>query len=634
MNSYLSVFTIGPVQSFIQNARKTQDLFVGSQLLSDTISFTAREIETRFGVEETKFIFPPGESINETTDSKTNRIVVRIEAASDQTVLTVLEEVERSVRANFLTHATEEFIATVGRGSQAKGDSYEAVFSAFQQQISDLLEIYYTAIPFEGGDDNQSYRTAFRTAERSIGSIKNIRFFQQLSVPAGRKGSISGIRNALFYHAERPNRYLTNGLLVNPRIGGGYILSKGEAIDAVGFLKRTYMGGKVTFPSTADFALWNTSVHHEEAFETYRKNISTLLEIDLDHNGQLYFEDNLRGDYIAKQYPKNVYRNWRVHEADVRTAHATFRRDLGEDRLHKYYALLLFDGDRMGKWLSGELFSDTVDLADFHQRFSAYLSTYARLAKNYLNEAGSGRGRTVYAGGDDFMAFVSLEHLFETMEWLYQAFLETVSRPAGALVETEQLFTISMGVTIVHYKHPLDSALNEVRRMEKRAKNAGRNRFALSIIRNSGNITEFELPWQNAEGLFFPTILQELLATLTDRFGSEEADGVFTGQRKLSGNFIRVLRSELQRLDLSTGIGYLERVVLAESTRLVHRSKHKALNNTEVQPVIDHMENLFRDIQMIDADQSIDRLLSLLIVLDFLQRNTNQYFLNAQTISE
>ena len=56
MNKYLFLFTVGPVQSFIGQARKTQDLYAGSFLLSHLIDSAMKEIEDK--VNNCKFIFP------------------------------------------------------------------------------------------------------------------------------------------------------------------------------------------------------------------------------------------------------------------------------------------------------------------------------------------------------------------------------------------------------------------------------------------------------------------------------------------------------------------------------------------------------------------------------------------------
>ena len=51
---YLFLFNIGPVQSFISQARKTQDLYAGSRILGELI-FAASEVAEK---NDAEFIFP------------------------------------------------------------------------------------------------------------------------------------------------------------------------------------------------------------------------------------------------------------------------------------------------------------------------------------------------------------------------------------------------------------------------------------------------------------------------------------------------------------------------------------------------------------------------------------------------
>ena len=55
MSNHLFLFTIGPVQSFIAQARKTQDLYAGSKLLSDLIGYGLCEVSK---IKNTEIIFP------------------------------------------------------------------------------------------------------------------------------------------------------------------------------------------------------------------------------------------------------------------------------------------------------------------------------------------------------------------------------------------------------------------------------------------------------------------------------------------------------------------------------------------------------------------------------------------------
>ena len=61
MNNHLFLFTIGPVQRFIALARKTQDLYAGSYLLSHLCRIGGKKAEELSG---NKTIFPNIENLS------------------------------------------------------------------------------------------------------------------------------------------------------------------------------------------------------------------------------------------------------------------------------------------------------------------------------------------------------------------------------------------------------------------------------------------------------------------------------------------------------------------------------------------------------------------------------------------
>ena len=69
MNQYMFLFTISPVQSFISQARKAQDLYAGSRLLSDLIDVTTKALP-----DKTELIYP-----DKKLSSKPNRFICVIE---------------------------------------------------------------------------------------------------------------------------------------------------------------------------------------------------------------------------------------------------------------------------------------------------------------------------------------------------------------------------------------------------------------------------------------------------------------------------------------------------------------------------------------------------------------------------
>ena len=68
--THLFLFTIGPVQSFIAQARKTRDLYAGSRLLSELV-LTGMDVFVKYGGE---VIFPKSRST-----SQPNRFLGRID---------------------------------------------------------------------------------------------------------------------------------------------------------------------------------------------------------------------------------------------------------------------------------------------------------------------------------------------------------------------------------------------------------------------------------------------------------------------------------------------------------------------------------------------------------------------------
>src|SRR5690606_34790413 len=126
-------------------------------------------------------------------------------------------------------------------------------------------------------------------------------------------------------------------------------------------------------------------------------------------------------------------------------------RSLLGERPETYYGLLLFDGDRMGKWLSGELaptyaqlmhpvirqhvqthFGGQPELSAylqarrspspaFHAALSASLNTFAvEMAQPVVEKAF--KGKLLYAGGDDVMALSTSDDLPDMLRLLRAAY--------------------------------------------------------------------------------------------------------------------------------------------------------------------------------------------------------------------
>ena len=284
-----------------------------------------------------------------------------------------------------------------------------------------------------------------------------------------------------------------------------------------------------------------------------------------DYDAHFLFEENL----TEKQIPSEIQLKL------LKQLQSLFKEKLKT----RYYAVVLFDGDQMGKWLSGELLNENgkKNLKEFHTTLSRALAKFAAWARGYLREENK-NGQTIYAGGDDFLGFVNLHSLFEVLRELRIKFDEIVNVVLSEFLSEKRL-TFSAGVVIAHYKMPFSEVLKKVREVEKKAKNEGdRNAFAIAVMKHSGEIQETVYKWDHDPDSANGTSNLDALAFTYQKIDSKQKKGDF------SNTFIQVLTDELQTLagyQLATPgggmmpdaeIGLEELMLKAEVYRLVERS--------------------------------------------------------------
>ncbi len=150
-------------------------------------------------------------------------------------------------------------------------------------------------------------------------------------------------------------------------------------------------------------------------------------------------------------------------------------------RKTNFVACIRADGDNIGKFLAGAAFK-TQNKANTPSR----LSTFSDLLQNVCDEFGRlvdyFGGRSVFAGGDDVLAFVPGERGLEAARAMALKFREMM---AGKC-------TMSAGVAIFPYRLPVYVGLESAGYLLSRAKEDGKNRVAFAVIGGS-DVTLSEL---------------------------------------------------------------------------------------------------------------------------------------------
>ncbi len=577
---HLFLFTISPVQSFISQARKTQDLWAGSRMLSAFVAKVYEAIEREKGI----VIFP-----SKISESMPNRILASFDFTKTDKELKDLGKKIADEVAIELYELTKKAEIKIGE------TEYPKIKTAFETQLKNYFSTFWVFVPCT----EETYANDYEKADRLLGAVKNSRTFTQ-NPEQGRKCSLSGEQNALVVYKSNLPTFTSNETVAqvsNPNI------NEGEGLSAISYIKRFYPfrkdKDKKEFDSTADIALLYTLTElkkiqakgsdlflNEFAICFNEKNID---EVD----GQLFFEENFTKKYFEKH---NINPNF-LHPAKIKRE--TIQKIAKQNNLPftKYYAILLFDADSMGAWLSGEYLNDRENkLQDFHKHISSLLSGFADYAKNYVDGLGSDKikkGRTVYAGGDDYLGFINLHYLFEVMKHLREQFKQQVSERLKEEVlingvkgkfqfniENPEM-SFSAGISIAHYKTPLSEVLTWARKMEKEAKNLEtdkKDKFGIAVLKKSGEIHKAVLNFKDTNGSYFSDNLQKILDYLSDE--------------KYSSNFINVLERELSLFDKN--FEYRKRIVISEAKRLIENSRNKQKTpKNENEKVLELVEEIY-----------------------------------------
>jgi CRISPR-associated protein Cmr2 len=316
-------------------------------------------------------------------------------------------------------------------------------------------------------------------------------------------------------------------------------------------------------------------------------------------------------------------------------------KDFGLPKPRKYFAVLMMDGDNMGEWIAGDKMPQYQDvlhpttkekLAEkedwkqilgtnrlmspaIHGFVSKALGDFSLTLVRHIVE-NRYPGKLVYAGGDDVLALLPVDSVLEVARELRAAFSgEIFTGEVGTDKECSEFevrfgkqktgyiwlelskgdknsrrllatmghkATASTGITVAYYKQPLDMTLQEVRKAEKAAKSFGRNAFALTFLKRSGEIMHTEAKW-NYNDKSLDTI--EILKEFQKRF--------LTGE--ISAKFLYGLRMEAETLSLMNNSA----IFCSEIKRLLKRqdAKHK-LSEESINLLASQLANLAMQINL------------------------------------
>ena len=403
----------------------------------------------------------------------------------------------------------------------------------------------------------------------------------------GKKCLMCGLRNALIERKET-NIYQYwkddswNEIKIEDKEWRN-ILKEGERLCAVCLIKRMYIkvfkeefkAKPPAFESVVEIA-GRDFIKDMESDEDF-----TLLK---DVDVELIYEHEWRSDEKKKTTIKQLELVKKREEIENKLKN--WWKTFGKP--NKYYAILMMDGDRIGRMLFGETLPNFGDF--LHPTFKTKimewekgeeLTNMKRILSPSVHMAISRamkdfsiykvpeivernyEGFLVYSGGDDVLALFPTDKVLnaakELQEFFKKDFYEIeVNGGERRVMGLGKYASMSAGIVFAHYKYPLYDVIEKVREAEKRAKNEyGRNAFYMTFIKRSGEILSAGGKWSFVDDL---TPIVEAIQN-----------------DKVSHRFIYDFLGVLEILD--------GEMLKAETRRLLRRRKTEKATNEEINDI-------------------------------------------------
>lgn len=515
-------FTLGPVQNFVSQARRTRDFWAGSFLLS-YLAGKAMEAVVEAGGD---IVFP----VVQDHQGNIGDPLLRAIRAQKGVSFTGDFPLIGSIPNRFTARVPEGFTGAV---------CVAAVHKAWQGIADAIWENYIAPVANygQGTEAIWSRQVAhfwqmswvMGTGHELLEQRKNWRSYLPPEEP-GDKCTLMGSWQELSGYVRSRNRqeqaFFWSRLRQTVGREAPLELREDERLCAIALIKRLFprlfRGARLAFPSTSYLAAipWLIGVLRDEKERLKAREFAAVAKKAI----------------AEKETPPEFFRKdpaFREMEDFLRLDGTCFYHStLGNDRLWSdsagsrqcrldlsqllkgfqnnaspFYALLLMDGDRLGALLrGGDERSQVVSsaLKDFSQKVDRIVVDW--------------RGITIYAGGDDVLALLPLDTALTAAVKLKDSYADSFKKVG--LPEA----TISGAIVYAHHHAPLRQVINRAHEsLDQVAKDqTGRNALVVTVWKTGGVVLSWSAPWRLLDDQGQEVELQELVKRLVSNLGDKK----------------------------------------------------------------------------------------------------------------
>jgi len=543
IDAALVMFAIGPVQELIAQARKTVDLWAGSYLLSYLTYKAIEYIGINYGFDNIVYPYLRGNAfvyrtlqrqgvtlfteplMDEKIASVPNVFLAIVPAWEAKKVINMCEEVVRKsweelasdILEKKLKNPTEKAIGLKNIEEYKKQIELFPIINSTMIPLPDNVSgikniIEYVTIDEKFISEFESYISFIEFIESKGGYKINAGSFYRyvFKVLTSRLNAIKTVR---YFHPYQSDEQI--GAQRIPDDFGAGVRACVEVLDTVGNeVKRDYLGTVNTVKRFLRDVLVSKKLFDE------RITFKSVLEIALEND-------------VNKEISEKV----KSGELELNAVETQQKLKNG------YIAVLMMDGDRMGKLVSGEsaptmskmlhdkavqtlkeiqnnnpgenfFFDKPILTPSYQKAISRTLGIFSSLVQYVVED--EYQGMLIYAGGDDVLAILPADKVLPCANKIRKMYSgigdielkigsTTYKFANGVLYKNGMPYTtmmgptaaMSAGISIINHKSPLRVAIELARKQEHRAKEKlGRSAFSIAIVRRSGQIEEVGSKWE------------------------------------------------------------------------------------------------------------------------------------------
>ncbi len=534
-NQHYLHFTLGPVQGFVSQARRTRDFWAGSFLLSWLTAKAMAAVQGAGG----KIVMPEVDG-DDLLKAVKGEPLGKDESGNDKELPKI-----GSLPNNFIAEVPVDFDGKVA--VDAVQDAWKALADAVWQK--DKLDAAGVSRDLWDNQIKSFWDMAWVVAGSDDGKVLAMRKNWRTYMPPesqGDKCTMMGEWQELS-GADKPNPEQQKKLWEKLKPFGTMDLRENERLCAIAYVKRRFVhvwqaldGHKGwELPTAVPSTHYMAAVHWLEQAVEYGDNSQLQAFHDAAKGarkgyGEWGTDIKCIKEKVGKKdlafwftsldgqvFFKSALENSNEFEPEKAEPVLSALHELTQIKVSNgqklghpspFYAILMMDGDNLGK--TKEAMGDATDLSAALARFT---SEVPEVVQNH-------NGFLIYAGGDDVLAMLPLEDALPCAAEVREKYMRIFE---GKGLEDGN-YSISAAIEYAHMKLPLTMILKDAHKLlDDVAKDAtGRDAVACRVWKPGGQQLTWSMPWEQAlkkaDGEKDENKREVIIAQLANKLGEDE----------------------------------------------------------------------------------------------------------------